>query len=63
MHAARGRRFVLKAPQEVRIIQKLAVQNFERHRAVAHRDLLGEIDGTHAARPQLADQPEAARKA
>jgi hypothetical protein len=30
--------------------------------AVAHRDLLGEEDRTHAARSQLADQPEAARK-
>ena len=49
MNAARGSRLILKAQQEVGVIQKLAVQNLERHRAVAHRDLLGEEDRTHAA--------------
>ena len=63
MNAARGSRFILKAQQEVGVIQQLAAQDFERHRAVAHRDLLGEVDCTHAARAQLADQPETARKA
>jgi hypothetical protein len=40
----------------------LAAQDLERHRTVAHRDLLGEEDRTHAALTQLADQPETARK-
>ena len=62
MNAPRGSRFILKAQQEVGVIQQLAVQDLERHRTVAHRDLLGEEDRTHAARSQLADQPETARK-
>ena len=62
MNAARGSRFILKTQQEVGVIQQLAAQDFERHRTVAHRDLLGEVDRTHAPRAQLADQPEAARK-
>jgi hypothetical protein len=41
----------------------LAVQDpLQRHRTVAHRNLLGEEDRTHAALTQAADQPEAARK-
>ena len=65
MNAAvyRGSRLILKAQQEVGIIQQLAVQDFERHRTVAHRDLLGEEDRTHAARSQLANEPETAGKA
>ena len=62
MNAPRGSRFILKAQQEVGVIQQLAAQDFERHRTVAHRDLLGEEDRTHAARAQSADQPETARK-
>ena len=62
MNAPRGSRLILKAQQEVGVIQQLAVQDLERHRAVAHRDLLGEEDRTHAACTQSADQPETARK-
>ena len=62
MNAARGSRFILKSQQEARVIQQLSAQDFERHRAVAHRDLLGEEDGSHAARSQLADQPKTVRK-
>jgi hypothetical protein len=36
--------------------------NLDGHRTVAHRDLLGEEDRTHAARSQWADEPETARK-
>jgi hypothetical protein len=45
-----------------RVIQQLAVQDFERHRTVADRDLLGEENRTHAALTQAANQPETARK-
>ncbi len=62
MNAARGSRFILKTQQEFGIIQQLAAQDFERHRTVAHRDLLGEEDRTHAALTQRTDQPETARK-
>jgi hypothetical protein len=61
MNAGRGSRFILKAQQEVGVIQQLAAQHFERHRTVAERDLLGEVDGTHTAFAQAADQPETTR--
>ncbi len=38
----------------------LAVQDFERHRTVADRDLLGEEDRAHAARAQAADDVKTA---
>jgi hypothetical protein len=60
MNAARGSRFILKAQQELGVIQQLAVQDFERHRTVADRDLLGEEDRTHAARAQAADKAKTA---
>ena len=60
MNAPRGSRFILKAQQEVGVIQQLAAQDFERHRTVAHRDLLGEEDRTHAARAQAADNAKTA---
>jgi hypothetical protein len=50
MNAPRGSRFILKAQQELGVIQHFAVQDFERHRTVADRDLLGEEDRPHAAR-------------
>jgi hypothetical protein len=62
MNAARGSRFILKTLEEVGVIQQLAAQNLDGHRSVAHRNLLGEVDRTHAARSQWAEQPEAARK-
>ena len=62
-NAPRGSRFILKAQQEVGVIEKFAVQDLERHRAIAHPDLLGEEDRAHAALTQLTDQPETARKA
>jgi len=55
MNAPRGSRFILKAQQEVGVIQQLAVQDFERYRTVADRGLLGEEDRTHRARAQTAD--------
>jgi hypothetical protein len=58
--APRGTRLILKAQQEVRVIEKLAAQDFERHGAVANRDLLGEEDRTHAARAQAADNAKSA---
>jgi hypothetical protein len=62
MNAPRGSRFILKTQQEVGVIQQLAVQDFERHRTIANRDLLGEEYRTHGARAQAANQPETARK-
>jgi hypothetical protein len=62
MNTPRGSRFILKTLEEVGVIQQLAAQDLERHRTVAHRDLLGEEDRTHAARSELADQPETARE-
>jgi hypothetical protein len=60
MNAARGSRFILKAQQELGVIQQLAVQDFERYRTVANRDLLGEEDRTHGARAQAADDAKTA---
>jgi len=42
MNATRGTRLILKAQQEVGVIEKFAVQHFERHGAVSHPNLLGE---------------------
>ncbi len=63
MNAPRGSRLILKTLEEIGVIQQLAAQDFERHRAVAHRDLLGGEDCTHAARAHLADEPKTGRKA
>ena len=41
---------------EVGVIQQLVAQDFERHRTVADRDLLGEEDRAHAACAQAADK-------
>jgi len=60
--APRGSRFVLKTQQELGVIQQLAVQDFERYRTVANRDLLGEEDCTHGARAQAADNAKSARE-
>ena len=60
MDAPRGTRLVLKAQQEVGVIEKLAVQNLERHGAVSHPDLLGEENRTHAACAQAADNAKTA---
>jgi hypothetical protein len=60
MNAPRGSRLILKAQQEVGVIQQLAAQDFERHGTVAHRDLLGEKDRTHAALTKSANEPEMA---
>ena len=62
MDAPRGSRLILKARHEVGIIQQLAAQDLERDRTVAHRDLLGDVDRTHAAGSQLANKPEVAGK-
>jgi hypothetical protein len=58
--APRGSGFILKAQQELGVIQQLAAQDFERHRTVAHRDLLGKEDRTHAALTQAADNAKSA---
>ena len=47
--APRGTRLVLKAQQEIGVVEKLAVQNLERHGAIAHPNLLGEENRAHAA--------------
>jgi hypothetical protein len=60
MNAPRGSRFTLKAQQEVGVIEKFAIQNLERYRAVANRDLLGEEDRTHGARAQAANNAKPA---
>jgi AhpD family alkylhydroperoxidase len=52
----------LKACQELRIVEHVAQQDFERHRPVADGKLLGEEDRPHAAFAQPADQPVAAGK-
>jgi hypothetical protein len=46
--------------KEVGVIQQLAAQDLERHRTVAHSDLLGEEDRAHAARAQAADNAKPA---
>ena len=73
MNAPRGSRFILKAQQEVGVIQQLAAQDFERHRTRACRgegcSPVGRTPfgptkaGTHAALTQAAEEePETARK-
>jgi hypothetical protein len=62
MNATRGTRLILKAQQEVGVIEKFAVQDLERHRAVSHSNLLGEKDRTHAALAQAADKAKPARE-
>ena len=52
MNAPRGSRLILKAQQEVGVIQKFAVQDLERHGAIAHPNLLGEENRAHAACPR-----------
>ena len=42
MNATRGTRLVLKAQQEIGVIEKFAVQDLERHGAISHPNLLGE---------------------
>jgi len=42
------------------VVEKLAVQDLERHGAISHPDLLGEEDRTHAARAQAADKAKTA---
>jgi hypothetical protein len=59
-NAPRGTRLILKAQQEVGVIQQLAAEDLERYRAVADRDLLGEENRTHAARAQAADNAKTA---
>jgi hypothetical protein len=46
----------------MRAAKNQAAQDLERHQTVAHRDLLGEEDRTHATGAQAADEPETARK-
>ena len=60
MNAARGTRLILKAQQEVGVIEKLAVQDLERHGAVSHPNLLGEEDRAHAPFAQAADKAKTA---
>jgi hypothetical protein len=60
MNAPCGNRFILKAQQEVGVIEQLPVQDFERYRTVPHGDLLGEENRTHGARAQAADNTKAA---
>ena len=62
MDAPRRSRFVLKAQKELGIIQQLAVKDLERHGAVAHADLLSQIDRSHASRAQPPDDAETARE-
>jgi hypothetical protein len=62
MDTPRGARLVLKAQQEVRVIEKLAIQNLERHQPVSHSNLLSEENRTHAALSQAADNAITARK-
>ena len=49
VNATRGTRLILKAQQEVGVIEKFAVQDLERHGAISHPNLLGEENRTHAA--------------
>ncbi len=60
MNATRGTRLVLKAQQEVRVIEKFAVQYLERHRAISHPNLLGEENRAHAAFAQTTDNAKTA---
>ena len=60
MNAPRGSRFILKAQQELGVIQQLAVQDFERYGTVANPNLLREEDRTHRARAQAADNAKSA---
>ena len=53
--AAGGSGFIPEALEEVGLVEQFAQQNLERHGAVADGDLLGQIDGAHAARAQLAN--------
>jgi hypothetical protein len=55
-------RLILKAQQEVGVIEKFAVQNLERHRTIPHPNLLSEENRTHAALTQAADKTKTARK-
>jgi hypothetical protein len=58
--ATRRTRLVLKAQQEVGVVEEFAVQDLERHGAVAHSNLLGEEDRPHAPLAQAADKAKTA---
>jgi hypothetical protein len=60
MNATRGTRFILKTLQEVRVIEKFAVQDLERHGAITHPNLLGEENRAHAPFAQTADKAKPA---
>ena len=61
MDAPCGSCFILKTQEEVGVVQQFAAQNpLQRRRTVAHRDLLGEEDCTHAALTQAADRAKTA---
>jgi hypothetical protein len=60
MNATRGTRLILKAEQELRVIEQLAVQDLKRHGAISHPNLLGEKDRTHGPFAQAADKAETA---
>jgi hypothetical protein len=62
MNATRGSHLILEAQKEIGVVQQFAAQDFERHRAVAHCDLLGKIDRAHAALTRQTDQSETACK-
>jgi hypothetical protein len=55
MNATRGTRLILKAQQEIGVIEKSAIQNLARHGAVSHPNLLSQENRTHPARAQAAD--------
>jgi hypothetical protein len=58
--APSGTRFILEAQQEIGVIEEFAIENFERHRAVPHPNLLGEKDRAHAPCAQAANKAETA---
>jgi hypothetical protein len=55
--------FILEALEETRLVEQLAEQNLERHGAVADGNLLGEINGAHAALAQAAHHAKTAPQA
>jgi hypothetical protein len=60
MNAARGARLILKAHQEVGVIEKFAIEDLERDGAITHPNLFSEKDRTHAALAQAADDAKTA---
>ena len=61
MDAPRGPRLILEAHQKIGIVEKLAVENLNRHQAVSHSKLLGQKNRAHSPFAQAPEDAKVAR--